>query len=63
MLQKKKFENCDSVQKHAWGYRRDDDITDYQTITEILTTIAQTIRYGILSLQSLYPLRSLTLAL
>ena len=44
MLQKRKFENCDSIQKTAWGLRRDDDLIDYQSIHEILSTIAQTIR-------------------
>jgi len=46
VLQKHKFENCDSVQKKAWGYRRDDDLSDYHSISYILTTIAQTISCG-----------------
>ncbi|XP_067936576.1 alpha-L-fucosidase-like isoform X2 [Watersipora subatra] len=46
VLQARKWENCDSVQKTAWGYRRDDDLRDYKPIHDIISTMAQTISCG-----------------
>ena len=42
--QKRKFETNISVDKYAWGYRRNAKLSDYMTMEEILTTLAMTIR-------------------
>ncbi|XP_067936934.1 alpha-L-fucosidase-like [Watersipora subatra] len=45
-LQKKKFENCDTVQLATWGYGRNVGLDGYQSITDILTKIAETVSCG-----------------
>ncbi|XP_067936577.1 alpha-L-fucosidase-like [Watersipora subatra] len=46
VLQKRKWENCDTAQKSTWGYARNKDLSDYQDIHSILSKIAQTISCG-----------------
>jgi alpha-L-fucosidase len=46
-LQKHKWENCFTLDKHSWGLRREAQVADYLTIHDIITTIAETVRYSI----------------
>ncbi|XP_067936579.1 alpha-L-fucosidase-like [Watersipora subatra] len=45
-LQKKKWENCDTMQLATWGYGRNVGLDGYQSITDILTKIAETVSCG-----------------
>ncbi|XP_076804146.1 alpha-L-fucosidase-like [Clavelina lepadiformis] len=45
-LQNHKWENCMTIDKRSWGYRRDATIDEYLTIEEILSTLASTISCG-----------------
>nr|XP_045615843.1 alpha-L-fucosidase-like [Procambarus clarkii] len=46
VLQPHKWENAMTLDKHSWGYRREAPATDYLTIHDLLTTLAQTISCG-----------------
>ncbi|CAG2100456.1 unnamed protein product [Medioppia subpectinata] len=46
VIQKHKWENAMTIDKHSWGYRRDAKSTDYLSIHDLLTTLAQTISCG-----------------
>ncbi|CAL4059913.1 unnamed protein product, partial [Meganyctiphanes norvegica] len=46
VLQAHKWENCLTLDKESWGYRRNANATDYLTIHEILSTMAETISCG-----------------
>ena len=41
-----KWENCFSVDRGSWGYRREAKFKNYLTIHEIIQTIAETVRYS-----------------
>ncbi|XP_021965801.1 plasma alpha-L-fucosidase [Folsomia candida] len=41
-----KWENCMTLDKHSWGYRRNADIGDYLTPRELLTTLVETVACG-----------------
>ena len=44
-LQKRKWENCMSIDKHTWGYRRNSQLNSYLSTPELLITLAETVRY------------------
>jgi len=44
-LQKHKWENCMTVDKFSWGYRRNAHLSDYLTADEIVQTLSETVRY------------------
>jgi len=44
-LQKKKWENCMELDRYSWGYRRDAKLADYFSLHELLTEVAETVRY------------------
>ncbi|KAK8389375.1 hypothetical protein O3P69_008844 [Scylla paramamosain] len=46
ILQNHKWENAMTIDKSSWGYRREAKVSDYLTIHELLTTLAQTISCG-----------------
>ena len=46
VLVPRKWENCFSVDRGEWGYRREAKLRDYLTIHEIIQTIAETVRYS-----------------
>ncbi|XP_054165346.1 alpha-L-fucosidase-like, partial [Oppia nitens] len=46
VLQKHKWENAMTIDKHSWGYRRNAKSEDYLSTHELLTTLAQTISCG-----------------
>ena len=50
VLQKHKWENCMKLDKRSWGYRRDASIKEYMTMNEVLTQLARTVRYSLISL-------------
>jgi hypothetical protein len=43
--QSRKWENCMTLDKKSWGFRREAKLGDYLTIKELLTTLAETVRY------------------
>nr|CAB3247389.1 alpha-L-fucosidase-like [Phallusia mammillata] len=45
-LQNHKWENCMTIDRRSWGYRRDALLDDYLTIEEILRTFTSTISCG-----------------
>ena len=40
-----KWENCMTIDKYSWGYRRNAQQTDYVTMVELLTEMVTTVRY------------------
>ncbi|XP_064081743.1 alpha-L-fucosidase-like isoform X2 [Macrobrachium nipponense] len=46
VLQPHKWENCMTLDKDSWGYRRNAGATDYLTIQELITEVAMTISCG-----------------
>ncbi|XP_037785481.1 alpha-L-fucosidase-like isoform X1 [Penaeus monodon] len=46
VLQPHKWENCMTLDKHSWGYRRNAPATDYITIHSLITELAMTISCG-----------------
>ena len=45
VLQKHKWENAMTLDKHSWGYRRVSKLADYLTTHDLLSTLAKTVRY------------------
>ena len=43
-LQKHKYENCMTIDKVSWGYRRNAPLADYLTTDQIILTLSQTVR-------------------
>ena len=43
-VQPHKWENCFTIDKAAWGFRREAKVNDYLTVNEIIQTIAETVR-------------------
>ena len=43
-LQNHKWENCLTVDKGSWGYRRNVNINSYLTINQLLYQLASTVR-------------------
>lgn len=39
-----KWENCLTIDKKSWGYRRNAVLTEYMTIQELITQLASTVR-------------------
>lgn len=46
VLQTHKWENAMTLDRKSWGFRRNANLSDYLTINELLTTLAQTISCG-----------------
>nr|XP_002131484.1 alpha-L-fucosidase [Ciona intestinalis] len=46
VLQHHKWENCMTIDRYSWGYRRNANIQDFLTIEEIISTFASTISCG-----------------
>uniref|UniRef100_H2ZMP0 alpha-L-fucosidase n=1 Tax=Ciona savignyi TaxID=51511 RepID=H2ZMP0_CIOSA len=46
VLQPHKWENCMTIDRYSWGYRRNANIQDFLTIEEIIATFASTISCG-----------------
>ncbi|CAN8021387.1 unnamed protein product [Ixodes persulcatus] len=47
VLQKHKWENCMTVDKSSWGYRRNAKVSDYRTVQELIGELASTVScYG-----------------
>jgi len=44
--QNHKWENCMTIDKRSWGYRREAQLQDFLTIEEIISTLASTISCG-----------------
>ena len=44
VLQKRKWEDATSIDKHSWGYRRNVDIEDFQSTYELVTLLVQAVR-------------------
>ena len=46
-----KWENCDTIDKNSFGYRRNAKISDFRTTHELLSMLAETVSCGGMSLQ------------
>lgn len=40
-----KWENCFTIDKYSWGFRRNAKLQDFMSIEEILQTITESVRY------------------
>lgn len=41
-----KWENCMPLDTQSWGFRRDMQLSDVLTIEQVISSIAETVRYG-----------------
>jgi len=46
VLQKHKWENCMTIDRNSWGYRRDAKYADFLSIEELIETLTKTISCG-----------------
>lgn len=46
VLQPHKWENCMTIDKYSWGYRREAVLSDYMTIEELISSLASTVSCG-----------------
>ncbi|KAK7085024.1 Tissue alpha-L-fucosidase [Halocaridina rubra] len=46
VLQPHKWENCMTLDRKSWGYRRNAPVTDYLSISELLTEVVTTVSCG-----------------
>jgi len=46
VLQKHKWENCMTVDKHSWGYRRNAQLSDYLTTYDLIKQLVTTVSCG-----------------
>ncbi|KAL9956712.1 hypothetical protein ACROYT_G038233 [Oculina patagonica] len=44
-LQKMKWKNAMTIDRHSWGFRREANLKDYFTIEELIKQLATTVRY------------------
>jgi len=61
-LLKHKWENCMTIDKASWGYRRNANIQDFLTIEEVITTLVSTISCGGNLLMNVGPTKEGTIA-
>lgn len=43
-LQKMKWENAMTIDRHSWGFRREANLKDYLKIEELIKQLASTVR-------------------
>jgi len=46
VLQKHKWENCMTIDSGSWGFRRNALLADYLSIEQLITELAQTVRFS-----------------
>jgi len=44
VLQKHKWEDCMTIDRASWGFRRNVVLADYLNIEQLITQLAQTVR-------------------
>ena len=45
VLQKRKWENCNTIDKRSWGFRREAVLKDFKNTHQILEQLVSTVRY------------------